>query len=561
MSTPLTTRRSNRVPSQPARYAEQQASYAIHDADAALMRRAQQLSLQSDDPNESDEDALAIDGYSSSEDDSDEKGNISPNSSWTQQTHDITVPAFTIPSGPNLPRQRLRSELGYLQCFLTEELVSTIAINTNLYAISKHAAAEWSTTASEIWRFIAVHIFMGIVDLPSVHMYWEAGWRQSYVVEAFSRDRFTELLRYFHIAEPTPAGVRHTVIDKIKPLHDLCLSTFSEYYIPPVELTVDESMVRFKGRCGWKTVIKGKPTPIGYKLYTVGSHGYLLNFQVYKGKGGYAVEQGVIHHVVVDIVQRWAHSNRILFTDNLYTSPALCRHLLSIGLRSCGTVRTNRRHLPLDLKDSMKALKPGEMKAWQSGQLGCLLWYDRQPVVMLSNHHRVDVMVTVEKDRGPDQPPTITRPKVSVDYNLHKCHVDTVDQLRQYYAMQRKSMKNWPSLAWWLIDMCIINAYTLWCLDTNTAISQLDFRKTLLQQLFVAYPSSAIPRHRTYPPIIYNASDPHLPTPVSNTRDCVHCSDRLRQRKRTKIECDRCHVHLCVTPCFKQYHILRQQGD
>jgi hypothetical protein len=178
MSTPLTTRRSNRVPSQPARYAEQQASYAIHDADAALMRRAQQLSLQSDDPNESDEDALAIDGYSSSEDDSDEKGNISPNSSWTQQTHDITVPAFTIPSGPNLPRQRLRSELGYLQCFLTEELVSTIAINTNLYAISKHAAAEWSTTASEIWRFIAVHIFMGIVDLPSVHMYWEAGWRQ-----------------------------------------------------------------------------------------------------------------------------------------------------------------------------------------------------------------------------------------------------------------------------------------------------------------------------------------------------------------------------------------------
>jgi hypothetical protein len=209
----------------------------------------------------------------------------------------------------------------------------------------------------------------------------------------------------------------------------------------------------------------------------------------------------------------------------------------------------------------MKELQKGEMKAWQSGQLGCLLWYDRQPVVMLSTHHRVDVMVTLENDGGLDQTPTVTRPKVSVDYNLHKCHVDTVDQLRQYYAMQRKSMKNWPSLAWWLIDMCIINAYTLWCLDTNTAISQLDFRKTLLQQLFVAYPSSAVRRHRTRPPIVYNASDPHLPIPASNSRDCVHCSDRLNQRKRTKIECDRCHVHLCVTPCFKQYHMLRQPGD
>lgn len=209
----------------------------------------------------------------------------------------------------------------------------------------------------------------------------------------------------------------------------------------------------------------------------------------------------------------------------------------------------------------MKSLGTGQYKAWQSGELGCLVWCDKPSVFFLSTHHKVDDMVSVAQYRGPNHPSNIMKLQVSFDYNLHKCHVDTVDQLRQYYSIQRKSMKNWPSLAWWLIDMCIINAYTLWCLDTNTAISQLDFRKTLLQQLFVAYPSSAIPRHRTYPPIIYNASDPHLPTPASNTPDCVHCSDRLSQRKRTKIECDRCHVHLCVTPCFKQYHILRQQGD
>ena len=63
------------------------------------MRRAQQLSLQCDDPEESDEDALKIDGYSSSEDESDEKENISPNSAWTQQTHDIRTPSFNLPSG------------------------------------------------------------------------------------------------------------------------------------------------------------------------------------------------------------------------------------------------------------------------------------------------------------------------------------------------------------------------------------------------------------------------------------------------------------------------------
>ena len=62
-----------------------------------------------------------------------------------------------------------------------------------------------------------------------------------------------------------------------------------------------------------KTVIKGKPTPIGYKVYTVASHGYLLNFDIYKGKGGYTSAQGVIHHTVVNLVTRWSREHRILF--------------------------------------------------------------------------------------------------------------------------------------------------------------------------------------------------------------------------------------------------------
>jgi hypothetical protein len=116
------------------------------------------------------------------------------------------------------------SEMGYLQCFLTPSLISTIATNTNLYATSKQAPAGWATTPEEVWLCIAVHIFMGIVELPYLHMYWEGGWRQQYVVEAFSRNRFKELLRYFHIAEPTPVGVKRTVVQKIQPLYDTCLS-------------------------------------------------------------------------------------------------------------------------------------------------------------------------------------------------------------------------------------------------------------------------------------------------------------------------------------------------
>jgi hypothetical protein len=383
---------------------------------------------------------------------------------------------------------------------------------------------------------------MGIVELPSLHMYWEEGWRQQYVVEAFSRDRFTQLLRYFHIAEPTPAGVRYTVVQKIKPLYDHCLSIFPDYFTPPRELALDETMVRFKGRSPWKTVIRGKPIPIGYKLYTVASHGYLLTFDIFRGKGGYAVQQGAIHHTVVKLVTRWSGSNRILFLDNLYTSPALCRHLLTIGIRSCGTFRTNRKHLPSGLRDAMKSLSEGETKAWQSGQLGCLVWLDKQPVLMLSTHHRVDAMATIPQDRGPNHPPTVTKPQVVFDYNNHKSHVDRVDQLRQYYAIQRKSMKDWPSLAWWLIDMCIVNAYTLWCLDTKAVISQLDFRRALLQQIPAAYPPPQTRAQLAPSTPLITTADGHWPKHSHKTRECAYCTRGRAGRRRSEVVCKQCDV-------------------
>ena len=144
----------------------------------------------------------------------------------------------------------------------------------------KGAAQTWSTSVEELWLFIAVHIFMGIVHLPRAHMYWEERWLQPFVVDAFSRDRFHELLRFFHIAPPTPAGVKHTVLDKVAPLITACQHSFSTCFLPAQVLVVDESMVPFKGREPMKQYLPDKPTSWGYKVWCVASDKYLLNFCV-----------------------------------------------------------------------------------------------------------------------------------------------------------------------------------------------------------------------------------------------------------------------------------------
>ena len=197
-----------------------------------------------------------------------------------------------------------------------------------------------------MWRYLGIRIRQGIVVLPELHHYWEADYRDSYCSQSMSRNRFCQLHRYFHIEAPLPREQRQTIVQKTHTFYHQCQRLFHAYYVPGRDFAVDETMVRFQGRSSWITVIKGKPEPIGYKLYTVASEGYLLGFRIYRGKGGYNTAQNVLHHTVMDLVLPWQGHHRILYMDNLYTSPALCHALLGVGIRSCGTCRPNRADLP-----------------------------------------------------------------------------------------------------------------------------------------------------------------------------------------------------------------------
>ena len=120
---------------------------------------------------------------SSSEEEEEGKENIPPQSAWSRHTTAVHLPYYNIPIETKLPRHHDTSVLSYVQCFLTPELVSIIATNTNLYATSKQAPAGWATSTDEVRRFIAARIFMGIIiNLPYLYMYWEEEWRQAVTV-------------------------------------------------------------------------------------------------------------------------------------------------------------------------------------------------------------------------------------------------------------------------------------------------------------------------------------------------------------------------------------------
>jgi hypothetical protein len=515
------------------------------------------VTIAPDVEDDSDEEPIDVDDVPAAEEEKDGEENAPLPSSWSKTCNSIVCPPLTVPSGPQLPVHHAVSEMDFFHCLLTQQTLQTIAANTTAYAHHKGAAQTWTTSVEELWLFVAVHIFMGIVHLPRSHMYWEERWLQPFVVDAFSRDRFHELLRFFHIAPPTPAGVKHTVLDKVAPLITACQHSFSTSFLPAQVLVVDESMVPFKGREPMKQYLPDKPTSWGYKVWCVASDKYLLNFSVYRGRQKRKKDNLTLHEQVVQLVQPYRHRGHILYLDNLFVTVGLFDHLERIGMRACGTVRPDRKGLPADVKQAGKQLAKGARTGWQRGNLSCLAWNDKRLVYFLTNHMGVSSLVSFDQQRGGDSTVTIVKPEVVHEYNRHRSGVDTIDQLRGNYAMGRKSMKNWPSLAWWLIDMCIVNAYRLFILQTHSTASQLEFRIALMEQLARAYPPQRAqgqpgPQRRRGRP-----TDPHYPAAGSAEHDCVQCSQRPRSRKRTLYKCDHCDVYLCVVPCFKQYHAHR----
>ncbi|GFW62800.1 piggyBac transposable element-derived protein 4 [Trichonephila clavipes] len=100
-----------------------------------------------------------------------------------------------------------------------------------------------------------------------------------------------------------------------------------------------------------------------------------------------------------------------LSTDNFYTSPELPELLIDSKTDICGTLRPNRKGLPVSLKSS--TVKKGEIIAFQKGKMCVLKWKDKKPLHMLSTFQNADMM-EVKAKKGDS---VKLKPKAVVFYN------------------------------------------------------------------------------------------------------------------------------------------------
>ena len=103
------------------------------------------------------------------------------------------------------------------------------------------------------------------------------------------RDRFCLLLRFLHlndIRKYIPKGqVGHDPQYKIRPFLEPLLRNLKLSYTPGCEISIDESMIGFKGHIGFLQYAPKKPTKWGLKVFVLADNrtGYACNWKLYTG--------------------------------------------------------------------------------------------------------------------------------------------------------------------------------------------------------------------------------------------------------------------------------------
>jgi len=190
----------------------------------------------------------------------------------------------------------------------------------------------------------------------------------------------------------------------------------------------------------------------------------------------------------------------------------------------------------------------------QKGDVTLCAWRDKKLILLLYNHIDPNQLTTLQRWGEDGAIYQLPCPQAISDYFHHARAVDVINQLHYSYSPGRKSRKCWTRLVWWLIDICILNAFRLWQVQ-HSAEAHLDFRLQLARELMECLPAERRPQRGAHgPPGAGSLAKDHYSIIVAEERDCVVCSARSHQRRQTNYACATCMQHMCIGGCFSAYH-------
>ncbi|KAM9311500.1 piggyBac transposable element-derived protein 4-like [Gastrophryne carolinensis] len=388
------------------------------------------------------------------------------------------IPPFSPVPGVNMDTNNFQI-VDFFNLFITESILQDMVLYTNRYAeqvLSQNppqgyarAQSWYPTTVSELKKFWGLTLAMGILRKSSISSYWDTTsiLATPLFPAIMPTDRYQLLTRFLHFndnATAVPLGEPgHDSLHKIRPLIDSLSERFAEVYTPSQNVTIDESLLLFRGRIEFRQYFPSKRARNGIKCFklTESSTGYTKCFRIYQGSDahldppGCPVDLHTSGKIVWELITPLLGKGYHLYMDNYYTSVPLFRALYSLDTPACGTVNRNQKGLPRALLD--KKLKRGRSYALRSKELLAVKFMDKKNVFMLTTIH--DESVTDSGQRGTQTP--AQKPRCIRDYNKFMGGVDKTDQILTFYNAIRKSRAWYKKVAIHLVQLATYNSFVV----------------------------------------------------------------------------------------------------
>ncbi|GFW26533.1 piggyBac transposable element-derived protein 4 [Trichonephila clavipes] len=255
------------------------------------------------------------------------------------------------------------SILNYFELFFDDQILRMIVQETNRYAeqyIHKTVCKEGSrwkkwteTNVEELRLFFAVLLLQGVIKKPEQEHYWSK--RQTLSTPNFAkvigRNRFLLLMKFLHFTNNEELDKdRHPwpKLNKIYELMEHLQRKFREVYIPGKNLSLDESLMKFKGRLKWKMYIAKKRARFGLKFFVLceAGSGYISDFLIYTGDPKYS-QYPVSTKIVLHLMDRFL-GKAIVSLLIIFMSLQLADILVTEKTDTYRTVNKTRKDFPVN---------------------------------------------------------------------------------------------------------------------------------------------------------------------------------------------------------------------
>ncbi|XP_071056485.1 piggyBac transposable element-derived protein 4-like [Onthophagus taurus] len=454
--------------------------------------------------------------------------------------------------GPKGGAKNVKIELECFSLFFTDDIIKKITTYTNEEIITKstkYTSQQWfigPTNEIEICAVIGLLLKAGFYSSSMEELFSvEDGPPLFRAVMTFSCFKF--LLYCLRFDSKTTREERRAS-DKFaafREVWDLFISNCKENYTPSEYVTVDETLLSFRGRAPFKMYLPSKPDKYGLKIISL-CDAKTFNFCggiPYVGKETRKRSDFLLPtQYVLSLIEPIVGTNRNVTTDNWFTSLELARALLDRKLTLVGTLRKNKREVPPHMLD-VKNLPLMTARFLYSPDETLLSFSKRKNcnVLLLSTMHR-----TGEVDENTKVPEIINF------YNHTKGGVDVFDMLCHKYTTARKTNR-WPMrYLYGILDAAAVNAFVIFKfnhIEKKHKFIRSEFLKKLAMQLLE--PQLKLRNQQGRLPRELNAVirkilkiEPIIAKPTSST-SCEFCTGTKKDRKGTS-KCSGCDRSLCA---------------